>query len=295
MPTRPVPTRRPPEQRGSGRRHARHVALPDRHLLYTPAVQSVEGDLDLFASIYRRLRRQPASHLREDFCGTAALACAWAARGGSYRAWGVDQDGPTLAWARRRRLPSLGAAAARVTLVQADVCRVTLPRVDLILALNFSYWVFQRRAELGAYFRAARRSLRRGGMLILDAFGGTDALQALVERRRVPASRGPDGGRVPSFVYVWEQEDFDPVSHRLRSHIHFRLRDGREVRRAFSYDWRVWTLPEIRELLVEAGFREARVYLQDWDDRNHEPLATYSHRRHFENQLSWLAYVVGVA
>jgi len=290
-----MPTRRRTEPRAGGGRRAASIPPLDRYLLYTPAVQDVDGDLDLFASIYRRLRRRPARRLREDFCGTAALACAWAARGGRHRAWGVDLHGTTLAWARRRRLPYLGAAAARVTLVHADVRRVTQPPVDLILALNFSYWVFQRRAELSVYLRTARRSLRRGGLLILDAFGGTDALQAVFERRRVPASRGPDGARVPSFVYVWEQADFDPVSYRLRSHIHFRLRDGREVRRAFSYDWRVWTLPEIRELLAEAGFREARVYLQDWDDRNHEPLATYSYRRRFKNQLSWLAYVVGVA
>ncbi len=255
----------------------------------------MQHDLDLIERVYRRLRGRTPLRLREDFCGTAALACGWVARGPRRRAWAVDVHGATLAWARRRRLPHVGAGGERVALLHADARRVTLPPVDLVAALNYSYWVFRRRGDLREYFRSVRGSLRPGGLLFLDAFGGTDAMQALVETRRVPAARGPGGERIPPFHYVWEQAAFNAVDHRLRCHIHFRLRDGREMRRAFSYDWRMWTLPEIRDLLAEAGFRDARVYLQDWDDVTHRPLATYSLRRRFENQLSWLAYVVGVA
>src|SRR5262249_30095181 len=150
------------------------------------------------------------------------------------------------------------------TLLADDVRRVRRPKVDVIAALNYSYWVFRRRETLRDYLRAARGSLAPGGLLVLDVFGGTEAMQTVVETRRVPASRGPGGVPVPAFRYVWEEAAFNPVDHRLRSHIHFRLRDGRELRRAFSYDWRVWSLPELDELLAEAGFRETRIYLQDW-------------------------------
>ena len=289
MPTRP---RREAHGRGA-RGGARRAPTPDRHLLYTPAVQHVEHDLDALEHIYRSLNGRAPALLREDFCGTAALACEWVRRGPRRRAWGVDLHGPTLSWARRRRLSSLGSAAGRVTLLHSDARRLTRPPVDLVVALNYSYWVFHRRAALLAYFRAARASLARGGLLCLDAFGGTEAMQELVETRHVPASRGPGGERVPPFRYVWEQVAFNPVEHGLRCHIHFRMRDGREMRRAFSYDWRMWTLPEIRELLAEAGFRESIVYLQDWDDEAHEALGSYSRRRRFENQQSWLAYVIG--
>lgn len=285
MPTRPRPERRTGIARGGA---------PDRLLLYTPAVQHGEHDLDVLEGIYRSLTRRTPALLREDFCGTAAVAGEWVKRGPRRRAWAVDLDAATLAWARRRRLPALGPAAARLTLLHGDARRVTRPPVDLVLALNYSYWIFHGRAELGAYFRAARASLARGGLLCLDAFGGTDAMRAMVETRQVRASIGPGGERVPAFRYVWEQAAFNPVDHRLRCRIHFRLRDGRELRRAFMYDWRMWTLPEIRELLAEAGFRDSLVYLQDWDDAAHRPLASYSRRRRFENQLSWLAYVVGV-
>jgi SAM-dependent methyltransferase len=272
----------------------RPSASIDRLLLYAPAVQHVEHDLDALEHIYRGLTGRAPRLLREDFCGTAALACEWVRRSARHRAWGVDLHGATLAWARRRRLPALGAAAARLTLIHSDARRVTRPPVDLVMALNYSYWVFHERPALLAYFRAARRSLAPGGLLCLDAFGGTDAMQELVETRHVPASRGPGGEHIPAFRYVWEQASFNPVDHRLRCHIHFHLRDGRKLLRAFTYDWRMWTLPEIRELLAEAGFRESIVYVQDWDDERHEALGSYSRRRRFENQLAWLGYVIGV-
>ena len=289
MPTRPSRRAEPRAARG------RRGPVPDRLLLYGPAVQHVEHDLDALEHIYRLRHRRSPRRLREDFCGTAALACEWVRRGPRRTAIGVDLHGATLRWALRRRVPALGAAARRLTLVHGDARRVTRPRADMVVALNYSYWVFQRREELRAYFRAARASLAPRGLLCLDAFGGTHAPQALTETRRVPPSRGPRGERVPAFRYVWEQQDFNPVDHRLRCHIHLELRDGRTLSRAFSYDWRMWTLPEIRELLAEAGFRESLVYVQDWDDRAHQPLGSYSRRSRFENQLSWLAYVIGVA
>ncbi len=286
----PTPRRADP----SPRRRRRAAAPIDRLLLYGPAVQHVEHDLDALERVYRSLRGRAPRLLREDFCGTAALACEWVRRGRARRAWGLDLHAATLAWARRRRVPALGRAAARLTLLHSDARRVTRPRVDLVMALNYSYWVFRERTALRDYFRAAWRSLAPGGLLCLDVFGGTGAMEELVETRRVPASTGPGGERVPAFGYTWEQSSFNPVDHRLRSHIHFRLRDGRVLRNAFTYDWRMWTLPEIRELLAEAGFRESIVYLQDWDDEAHEPAGTYSRRRRFENQVGWLAYVVGV-
>lgn len=290
MPTRP--RRRAESPGGAGSTGL--VPRIDRLLHYAPAVQHVEHDLDALEHIYRSRNGRAPALLREDFCGTAALACEWVRRSARHRAWGVDLHGATLAWARRRRLPWLGAAAARLTLIHADARVVTRPPVDLVMALNYSYWVFHDRAALLAYFRAARRSLAQGGLLCLDAFGGTEVMQELVETRYVPPSRGPGGERIPPFRYVWEQAAFNPVNHRLRCHIHFRLRDGRELRRAFTYDWRMWTLPEIRELLAEAGFRESIVYIQDWDDDRNEALGSYSRRRRFENQLSWLGYVIGV-
>ena len=116
-----------------------------------------------------------------------------------------------------------------------------------VLAYNFSYWVFKTRDDLRGYFRAARRGLKADGLFVVNAFGGTDAMRPMVERRRIPAKQAPDGWPLPRFRYVWEQESFNPIDHAFRCAIHFEFDRGRPLRRAFSYDWRFWTLPEIRE------------------------------------------------
>jgi SAM-dependent methyltransferase len=266
----------------------------DRHVLYEAAVQGVEYDLDLFQRIYRRHRGRHFTRLREDFCGTAALACAWARRGSGHEAWAVDIDREVLDWARAHRLPRLRRAAARVRLVRADVRRSGTPRVDFVCAMNFSYWVFQRRRDLVGYFRSVRGSLRPGGVFACNAFGGTGAEKPLVERTRIPASRSGEGDPVPAFTYVWQQVSFNPIDHHLVCDIHFRFRDGTRMKRAFHYDWRLWTLPEIADALREAGFRGVHVYVEGWDERRHRPDDIYRLRTRFENQHGWLACVVGL-
>ena len=114
---------------------------------------------------------------------------------------------------------------------------------DIIGAMNFSYWLFKDRAALRRYFARAREALVDDGILFLDAYGGYDSFRDIVEEREVE-----------DFTYVWEQEKYNPVTGHLISHIHFTFADGSRLDRAFSYDWRLWTLPEIIDLLREAGF-----------------------------------------
>jgi SAM-dependent methyltransferase len=269
------------------------AATADRHILYTAAVQSVETDLEFFDRVYRRRNGRLPSLLKEDFCGTAAMAAEFVRMRPRNRAVGVDLHRPTLEWGRRHNLAPLGKAASRVTLLEKDVRRVHRPQVDVIAALNFSYSVFKTRPALLEYFTGACRSLRRGGVFVIDAFGGCEATRELVERRRIPATDGPGGTRVPPFTYVWDQASYNAVDHHIRCHIHFEFKDGTAKRRAFSYDWRLWSLPELQELMREAGFREVEVYLEGWDDGSDEPDGAFRRRTAFKNIEGWIGYVVG--
>jgi len=264
----------------------------DRHALYEVAVQGPDWDLDFIARAYRRRNGREALTLREDFCSTAALATAWAMRSARHRAWAVDLDPEPLAWARLHRLPWVGEAATRVTLVRADVRKAQRPAVDAACALNFSWWVFHRRADLLAYLRAARAGLSPGGVLVLNAFGGTRGERPLRERTRKRAANGPDGEPVPAFTYVWEQAKVDALARRLLAYIHFEFADAPPLKRAFTYDWRMWTLPELREAALEAGFRGFEVWSEGWDARRRTHTGVLHRRARLDNDDCWIAYAV---
>lgn len=290
---RRVATRTRASKSGASGRNARSQSC-DNHHLYQASVQCVESDIDFIDRVFKRKVGRRCNILREDFCGTAWLSCEWVRRRPEHRAIGVDIHKPTLDWARKHNVPSLGDAADRLTLIQEDVRKVRQPRVDAVMALNFSYFLFKDRDTLRSYFQAVYDSLAPDGVLFTDAFGGTESMSEEVEKRKIDRSVQPDGCEVPKFTYVWEQARFNTVNHDILCHIHFELGKEKKIKKAFTYDWRLWTLPEIQELMGEAGFREVEVYMDGWDDGEEEGDGVFRRRTYFENMAGWVAYIVGV-
>ncbi len=266
----------------SKRKHRRRrAAQAHRHLLYQASVQSPESDIEFFDRVYRDHRGRRPRALREDFCGTALLSREWVTSGKRRTALAIDLDERTLEWGRRHNLGT-ASMAKRVRLVQADVREVRRPRVDLVCAMNFSFCVLKQRPELLAYFEAVHAGLRDDGMLVLELYGGTEAIVPIEEQRHVD-----------DFVYIWEQESFDPITHETRCHIHFEFEDGSRLDRAFTYDWRLWTIPELRDVLTEVGFADVEVYWEQVDDDG-DGTGEYQRTESEENQEGWLVYVVAL-
>ena len=78
----------------------------------------------------------------------------------------------------------------------------------------------------------------------------------------------------------------------MSCYIHFRFPDGSRMNRAFSYHWRLWTLPELRELLLEAGFRSATVYWEGTDPKTGEGDGIYSPATVGDADPGWVCYLV---
>jgi SAM-dependent methyltransferase len=256
------------------------AATADRHVLYQLAVQDTDTEIKLIDPIFKTRRGRPPVSLREDFCGTALLCADWVKKRGR-TATGVDIDPNVLAWGIEQNLRPQGEPGHRVRLLQQDVRHPVTGSFDVTLALNFSYFIFKKRDELSTYFENVRKSMSPDGLFFLDAYGGYEAVQPMEESRSI--RRG--------CTYVWDQDKVDPINNAVINHIHFEFSDGSKLRKAFTYDWRLWSLLELRELLEETGFARSTVYWEDADDEG-EGTGVFRPVHTAENDPAWVAYIV---
>ena len=210
----------------------------DKYELYQISVQSPEPDIAFLRRVYKQARARPAHHFREDFCGTANTCCEWVRRRPTNIAVGIDVDNEVLEWGRVHNVNNLkDSAQNRITLLSDDVLTVETPPMDIVVAMNFSYQIFKTRNELKVYFQSVYEKLTEDGVFFLDAFGGYEAFREMEESTEFD-----------NFTYVWDQHRYNPVNGDITCLIHFTFPDGSKIKRAFSYHWRLWTLPELQEL-----------------------------------------------
>jgi SAM-dependent methyltransferase len=260
----PAPRKSPKKKRTSATKSTRARVSADamlagmsRHDLYEACVQSPEDAVPLLRAIHGG----DAAVLGEDFAGTAALSRAWVRDEPSARAIAVELDAATLAEARRRA-DAAGADAARLELVHGDVRTATDPRrhaADVVYVGNFSIGELTTRADLVAYLRHVRSRLRPGGVFACDVYGGQSAYMLGTAERPEP---GPDGRTI---LYTWEQREADPLTGRVVNALHFEVleADGSSAGRmpdAFTYHWRLWSVPELRDVMAEAGFASSEAH-----------------------------------
>lgn len=190
--------------------------------------------------------------LAEDFCGSCAASLAWLERVHDSRAIGTDLDPEPLSRARERN-----AFGERLTLRQASVLDAD-DAADVVFVGNFSIGELHDRPALVRYLSKARERLNPHGIFVCDIYGGESAFRTGAVNR---GHRAPGGLRV---LYTWEQRDADPLTGMVTDVCHFRVeRSGQiieEYTDAFVYRWRLWSVPELRDAMLEAGFRSTEVH-----------------------------------
>lgn len=256
----------------------------DKYEHYLKAVQSPEVDCDFLFNTYKSLRGKPGRVLREDFCGTHAISCAWVERNRENYAIGVDLDKEPLSYGQWHYASQLNdEEQKRLAVYNQNVLRAVTPKADVIAALNFSFFIFKTRPILRHYFKKCYANLKRDGLLVVDCFGGPAAWEA-----------GEDKFRIRKFDYFWEQAKFNAISNEALFYIHFKRDGERKREKVFRYDWRMWTIPEIREVMMEAGFRRTHVY---WEGSNKRGFGNgvFRPREKGDECDAWIAYVVGEA
>lgn len=258
----------------------------DKFKCYEKSVQTPDHEVEFFDRAFQDCYGRTPVRLREDFCGTFAICCQWVQLGDDRTAVGVDLCEDTLQWGRDNNLSKLtDEQQARIRILPQDVRKRNRPQVDVISAQNFSFWYFKTRREVIEYFKIARANLASEGILVMDMMGGGECfLDDHTDKRKI--RKGKKG-----FRYDWEEVSFDPITHDVHFRIHFKFADGSWMKNAFEYHWRFWTLPEVREMLDEAGFSASHVYWEN-EDEDGEGDGTYDRQDHGTADPSWICYIV---
>jgi len=257
---------------------------PSPLTLYDLCVQNAPAAVRFIDAARRNLRLPRAMSLREDFSGGGGLALAWVASHKSRTAVAVDHNAAVLArLAHRPRLTPIAASVLR--------CH---RRADVIAATNFPLGYFHTRAALLQYLTLTRKRLQPGGTFIADMYGGPSAFHTGTQRQTfhlVGATRKGTPVR-----YEFEQRAADALTGRVTNALHFTVGTGNKalrLRDAFTYDWRLWTIPELADACSESGFTHTEFHdfeggaLDDQARFHTRPLA------HGEDlPTNWVVYLV---
>lgn len=267
----------------------------DKYLLYGLSVQEPTNEVEFFNETYEKRHGRSPRILREDFCGTHAICCEWVKHHQDNTAIGVDLDPEPLAWGKANPQAALtDEQRGRITLIQDDVRLEGEVKADVLAAQNFSFFIFKTRDELRGYFEKAYANLAEGGIMVMDMMGGSECIEEdHHDIRTIEVDDADTAKRIgyKKFKYVWEQHSFNPITADALFHIHFRFKDGSRLNKAFTYAWRFWTLPELRELLTEAGFKDVTVYWEG-EDEDGEGNGEFTPATVAASDPSWIAYIV---
>lgn len=272
------------KKQNKNRKHGKNGRLTaktaDKHVLYQKSVQDPPHDIRFMDRVFKKAHGRKPQSLREDFCGTALMCADWVKKGPERQAVGLDLDDGVLAWGHKHNIDPLGESASRVELLKRNVMDASGHSYDIAAAFNFSYCVFKERPDLVRYCAGVRNELNEGGAFFMDIHGGLETTAEVKEQTKHEG-----------FTYVWDQAPFDAINGCGVRHIHFRFSDGSKMKKAFTYDWRIWDLPELRDALCDAGFSSVDVY---WEgaDKEGNGNGVFRKTRMAEQEQSWIAYVV---
>lgn len=211
--------------------------------------------------------RPPPETLREDFSGSGMVSVCWIKSSPTRRAWAVDFDKEVHEWGREKHLSKLKAEERdRVALVTCDVLRAMdegVPKVDVIVGNNYSWQCWLQDKDLDSYLASVLTGLNPGGMLVLDAFGGTSIKSDTCEEISVHEITLGDG-RPANFTYIYEQLGVKPDGE-MTIGVSFGFTDGSIMKHAFKYNWRARPVSNVCGRMRAAGFRKVCVFV-DFND-----------------------------
>lgn len=256
-----------------------------KYQLYEKTVQNVDADIDFLKKEYKRLTGEKPRLLREDFGGTGALACKWVKKHPKNKAWAVDLDPEPISYGLKHHYSRLSSEEKeRMHYLEANVLDRFDLKTDVIVAFNFSYFIFKKRADLVSYFKNVRDGLKNGGAFFIDLFGGTECRQELEEETEYE-----------NHTYFWDCDKYNAITDEVTYYIHFLdHKTNEKFERVFSYDWRMWSMAELQDILRDAGFNTIHTYWEGDDEDDEGGNGEFYPSREEDNCESWVTYIVAI-
>ncbi len=259
------------------------LTLEEKYDYYERSVQSADSEVAFMWDEYKRHYGHVPFSLREDFCGTGAISCEWVQQDKRCEAFGIDLDPEPIDMGKERHFSKLTKQQqGRMKYLQQNVMNAKAPSMDVICAFNFSYFIFRERKQLLQYFKSVHKSLNKQGIFYIDLFGGPESQKLVTDTKKV--------GKL---TYYWECQHFNPVTHECTFAIHFKDAKGKKHQNVFTYHWRLWTMPELRDLLNEAGFSKVVSYWEG-DDDDGGGNGEFVPADDAENCDAWVSYIAAL-
>tara|TARA_Y100000768_G_scaffold385432_1_gene371551 strand:- start:6121 stop:6957 length:837 start_codon:yes stop_codon:yes gene_type:complete len=255
----------------------------NKYYYYEKAVQNPENEVEFFNEKYEEIRGKEPKTLREDFCGTGAISCEWVKQGEEYQSWGIDLDPEPIEYGKEFHLGSLDKEEQkRVHYILDDVMKAQTPKTDVIFAFNFSYFIFKKRSELIKYFTSVKNSLKDDGVFFIDLFGGPDSQTVMT-----------DEIKHPGFKYFWDCQYFNAINNDCRFAIHFKRKGEKKRKDVFVYEWRMWGMRELRDILEEVGFSQTIGYWEG-EDEDGDGDGNFFECEDADNCDAWVTYIAAI-
>ncbi len=260
---------------------AKKLTRDEKYVLYESSVQNPEADIAFINKEYKKIYGKNPLVLREDFCGTGSMACAWVAQSKKHKAHGIDLDMEPISYGVENHLFKLAEAdQGRMEFILGNVMSTYNFKTDVIVAFNFSYFLFKQRADLVKYFSQVRKHLKKDGAFFIDLFGGTETKKPLIE-----------SVRHTKHTYYWDCEKYNPLTGDVLYYIHFKThKDQVKHEKVFKYDWRMWDARELLDVIADAGFSKTHIY---WEgvEKDGSGNGNFKQSTKAENCESWVTYI----
>lgn len=256
------------------------LSRDEKYRLYLASVQNPEADIGFINKEFKAIYGKLPMDLREDFCGTGMLACEWVQQGARQKAYAIDLDMEPLAYGVVNHYSELTfEEQGRMKYINGNVMSSFSFKTDVIVAFNFSYYLFKERKELLKYFTSVKKGLKKKGLFFIDLFGGTETRQELEE-----------SVAHKKHTYYWDCSKYNPLTSECLYYIHFKTSDGIKHEKVFTYDWRMWDARELLDILLDAGFSKTHIY---WEgvNKNGTGNGVFKKSLKADNCESWVTYI----